>query len=433
MPILDDEAGSVPDNVIPFPAMRANAKLTEAFSAALAEQNSKLSESDKFPGPLDCLTEIIRRRGLPRFCWPAAWPQLGERCRAYTGDVVIVTGPTGAGKTSFAIQVGLSFTGNGIPVLWCALELDPTQITERIVANMHGVHTMAIKEHWTEARIAHTLQAVHDMWKFVPRLMDPDKQYAALRRAIAVVWKTYRVKPLIVIDYLGKLASLARDIRMATIAAAENIRALAVEEECFVLMLAQPSRSKNQALTGKVDHESATDTSGSAGESGEVENAAAIEINLEVFKADDKDELEARWNIAKSRHVGREGKVGARFKKPGGVWDELDYVPVHPLAVKAEHEKAKKDKHRAGPAPSIAEVTADMNLARAGDADASRRAEIMTALARHGMLGMEWSEIRGLRGVGRGNAAQSALQELARSGAIEKAPSGRWRVVARIE
>ncbi len=417
-------------NVIPFPSMRANAKLGEAWARETKAQNDKLGTHDEFPSPMSCLDEIIRRRGLPRFTWPASWPGLAERCRAYSGDVVIVTGPTGAGKTSFAIQVGLAFTGGGIPVIWCALELDPNSITERIVANMHGTHTMAIKEYWERDRIAHSLAAVTDMWRFVKRIMDTEQQLAAVRRCIALVWRIYQVKPLVVIDYLGKLAAMAKDIRLATIQAAELVRALAVDEECFVLMLAQPSRAKNQALTGKVDHASAADTSGSAAESGEAENAAAIEINLEVFKADDAPELDARWNVAKSRHVGREGKVGARFSKAGGVWSELDYIPAHPLAAIEEEKKQKADKHRTEKPQSIVEIRRDLNATAASDAAAMLRARILEIVGRAGQIGLEPNTLRS-RGLGRMSEVNRALQELERATAICRTPEGRWRVVPR--
>lgn len=419
-------------DVIPFPRMRPSPQLTERWTKELESHNAKLSPPDVIRSPLDCLDEIIRRRTLPVFQWPAAWPELARRARCYPGDVVVVTGPTGSGKTSWAIQVALSFTANGIPVLWCPLELDPTQITERIVANMHGVHTMAIKEHWPRERIAHSLAAVQDMWRFVGRIVDTDKQLAALERAIDLVYRVYRIKPLVVIDYLGKLAALSRDIRLATIQAAEHVRAMAVDKECFVLMLAQPSRAKNQALTGKVEHETAADTSGSAAESGEAENAASIEINLEVFKADDAEQLDARWNVAKSRHVGREGKVGARFKKPGGVWEELDYVPAHPLEVKAKVEKDKKDQHRTAPPPTPVEARKELNETRKDDANTLRRAKLLEALRRAGTAGLHASEMRNLAGFSRGMELHRSLQELERAHLAERTPGDRWRAISKI-
>lgn len=434
--MVDDDAfggTDPPDNVIPFPGMRPNAKLSEAWAKAVEEQNKKLGTKDVFLNPEQCVDQIIRRRSLPLFQWPAAWPLLAERCRAYAGDVVIVTGPTGAGKTSFAIQVSLAFTGAGIPILWCALELDPTAITERIVANLHGVHTMLIKEQWSAERIKHSVNAVTDMWHFVPRIMDVGEQLAAVRRGIAVCMRTYRIKPLVVLDYLGKLAALARDIRLATIQAAELIRALAVEEECYVLLLAQPSRAKNKALTGTVEHGAATDTSGAAAESGEAENAASIEINLEVFKEDDADALDARWHVAKSRHVGREGQTGARFTKAGGVWSELDYVPAHPLRVKSEEDAQKKDKHRTEPPQSKPEIRKAMAVEAAGDAAAKRRAILLAAIRERGMFGLEEHAMKTIPGAGRGLALKQDLTELSRSGAVERAPGSdrRWKAVIR--
>lgn len=427
--IVNDDV-EAPSNLVPFPALRANAKLSDAWIRETAAQNERLKVRDEFPSPAQCVVEIMRRRGLPVFCWPAEWPQLAERARCYPGDVVIVTGPTGSGKTSFAIQVGLSFTGAGIPVIWCTLELDPTQITERIVANMHGVHTMAIKEHWAEDRLRRSVDVFTDMWRFVKRNMDRDQQLAAVRRAIALAWRIYRVKPLVIVDYLGKLAAMERDIRLATIQAAELIRAMAVEEECFVLLLAQPSRAKNQQLTGKAEFDNATDTSGSAGESGEAENAASIELNLEVFKEDDATELKARWNLAKSRHVGREGKVGALFVKAGGKWFELDHVPTHPLAVKAEEEKQKRDKNRTEKPQTRVEIQKDMDATRASDAGAVRRAAILDAIRSAGHFGMEVIQLRNVRGAGQMPHIQRALQELEKGGAIAKL-EGRWRLVTR--
>lgn len=430
----DDEFGSgsdsAPDNVIPFPGMRPSPKLAEAWARELKSQNEKLKVNDEFISPLQCSKEIVRRRGLPVFPWPQAWPNLGRRCRAYAGDVTIVTGPTGAGKTSFAIQIALASTGAGVPVLWCPLELDPTAISERIVANMHGVHTRAVKEFWSRERIDHSLAAVDDMWRFVPRVMDTDAQLALVQRGIALAFRIYRIKPLVVIDYLGKLAALARDIRLATIQAAECVRKLASDGECFVLMLAQPSRSKNQALTGKIDHESAADTSGSAAESGEAENAAAVEINLEVFKADDAQILDARWNVAKSRHTGEEGKVGATFSKPGGVWSELGHIPPHPLQVKAAEEAEKKDKHRTAPARSAPEIRAELNQARAETADVTRRARLLEAITKAGIDGMPPHLIRSVAGAGRGAQVFAVLHELEAMGLVERGPKG-WRATSR--
>lgn len=426
-----DDFEAVPDNVIPFPAMRANAKLAEAWARERDARNEKNRTRHRFIGPLDAVDGIMARRLLPSLSFPAAWVGLSRRARLVAGQCMGVVGPQGGGKTSFAIQVAIANTGQGIPVIWVALELDEVEITERIIANMHGVHTMAVHDHWPRERIAHSAAAVHDMWKFVERDPDPSRTLAALADAISLVKAVYRIAPVVVIDYLGKLASMANDLRQATIQAAEQLRAAAVAEMCYVMILAQPSRANNQLLTGKTDLDSATDAIAVAGESAEIEGACAVMIGLNVFKVDDAQELDAHILVPKARNTGLEGREGFKFSKPGGVWHELDYLPATPGSVKAAHEAEKKDKHRSAPARSIAEVRDELNMSRRDDSDTARRVAVLAAIKRTGAYGMTGTEIRGARAAGRGGGGR-VLQELESAGLIEKMSADRWRVIARI-
>lgn len=429
----DDFGGGVPDapaggDVIPFPKMRPNAKLSEVWSRERASRNDKNHTNYAFRGPLDALDDIIRKRSMPALPWPSAWPQIGRRARAYAGDCIGVVGPKGGGKTSFAIQVGLSCNGDGIPVIWAPLELDESQITTRIVANMHGVHTAAIREHWPRERIAHSLNAVHDMWKFVDRYAEPERQIDALLAAISMAKSVYRVPPLLVIDYLGKLAVVARDIRLATIQAAEAMRAAAVREECYVMLLAQGSRGGEPSMTGRADVETASDAIGFAGESSEIEAACRVMTTLAVYKQDDAEVLKARALVGKT-NGGGEGQVGMEFQKAGGVWSELDHLPATPNEGKAKLAEEKKNKHRPT-VPTLSEVTGDINTARASDAATGRRGTLVEHIKRHGALGMDFAAMRKLS-LGRSPDVQQALQELERSATIEKTPAGRWRMVTR--
>lgn len=424
--------GEAPDNLIPFPGVRPSPKLEEAWGRARDDANAKNRTSHRFPSPLDAIDEIMAQRLLPILPMPAGWVELAKRVQLRAGQCVGIVGPQGGGKTSFALQWAIAATAAGIPVLWVPLELDVAEVSERIAANMHGVHTMAVHLHWSRERIRHALATVADMWRFVDNYGDAERTVAAMRDAIALVKQTYRVPPFVVIDYLGKLASLEDNIRQATVRAAETLRAAAAAELCYVAMLAQPSRANNTVLTGKTEITASTDTIAVAADSSEVEGACAVMLALNVFKSDDAQELDAIVHVGKARNTGREGPTGFRFGKPGGTWRELDYLPANPMAIRAANEAAKKDKHRTAPAPNLKETARELNLARAGDADASRRAVILEALARHGALGMDPMAIRALPGVGKGFAVNAALQTLERSGVIER-HSGRWRACAKIE
>jgi KaiC/GvpD/RAD55 family RecA-like ATPase len=431
----DEEFGAParPADVIPFPQIRANPKVTDAWSSAVVALNKKQATSYQFLNPLTVVDLVMQQRSLPPMFWPAAWPESGRRMRTYPGDMVGVVGSQGGGKTSYAIQICIANTAEGTPVIWAALELDPGQISVRIAANMHRVHAMVVRDSWPRARLDRAMVTVADLWHFIDRYRDAEKQIAAIRHAVGVCWEIYRRPPVVVVDHVGKLANDARDIQSGTRFALEALRELTVEGRCYTLALSQGSRANQATLTGKMDHASATDALGVAADSKSFEDDCANVVALALFKRDDATELDSHALIGKARWTGLEDKVGMRFWKAGGFWGELGYLPSSPTEIAQKHAAELKDKHRAGPAPSLPQVRADLNAARAGDAAAMRRSLILEALLRHGQLGMEIGQVRTIRGAGRGPALQQALQELERAGSAERIPGNKWRAIARME
>jgi KaiC/GvpD/RAD55 family RecA-like ATPase len=429
----DDTFGPLPvapDNVVPFPALRSNARLEELWRAEVDKRNKKNGKRHQFHRPLDVLPELLKDRLLPKMSWPAAWTELARRMPTIPGDCVGIVGAIGGGKTSFAIQCGLAHRGDGMPVIWVPLELDEQQIISRIAANMSAVHALAVRDHWSAERLAHVLSTIHDMWIFVDRYYDADEQMAAIRDAVDTVWAVYRLPPQLIVDHLGELVAGERDERLALINRAQQFRAMMKETKSFGVLLAQTSKANQAVMTGKVDTDSATDMLGIEAGSTALSSVCANTVALTVFKQDDAAALDAIAQVSKSRHGGGEGKVGMRFSKPGGVWSELGYKPSTPTEVAAEAARDKKNK--AMPAPrELQQVRADLNAARAGDANAARRVAIHAALVRHGALGMQVQEIRKIPGAGRGPTTQQALQELERAGDAQRIPGNKWRAVPR--
>lgn len=424
-------ATSPPDNLIQFPQMRPSEKLSDAWSKELERRNARLQRSYRFISPLQAAADLERQRKLATMPWPSAWPELSKRCRTYVGQCVGVVGPTGGGKTSFAIQVGRAATAEGIPVLWNPLELDPAEVDLRLVANMTAIHTARIRDDWTQRQIESSLAAIDDLWRYIPRERTVEASLEAYRVAIDMAKTIYGRPPLLVIDYIGKLARGTRDPRLATADAAESLRELAVAMECYILILAQPSRSNNATLTGKSEIENASDAVGVAGESAEIEHACANVIGLNVFKLDDTDELDAHCLVSKARNTGREGREGYRFSKPGGVWRELDRVPPTPGEVSAKLKSEKKNKSRIEPATKEI-VRRELDVEAGDDANAERRRRVLGALRRAGMQGTTFRSLLGVPGTGRTGTLQATLQELERAGDVEKLTGTNvWRLVPR--
>lgn len=421
-----------PDNLIPFPRMRANTRLREVWSQLVEKRNTKNGTHYKLVAAADAVQELIRLRGMPAFAWPPAWTEMIRRVRVYPRDMVGIVGSQGGGKTSLALQAAISSAGFGTPTVWANLELGQAEVLARGIGNLHATHAATVRDTWSEERIRHAAGVFTDMFHFVDRFKDPVQQIAAMREAVAVAWEIYRVPPLLVVDHIGKLFVNARDPNVGAAQALDALRELTEEMDCMTMPLSQGSRGNQAVLTGRQDVEAASDAMGVAASARAFEEDCSYVLALVLYKADDAMDLDGRMMITKARHTGLEGQVGWQFHKPGGVHREMYSLPATPSQVKAEIEKAKKDKHRVGPPPSPAQARLDLNASIAGDAAAMRRVKMLEAVTRHGMLGIELVELRKIHGVGRGAVFHQSLQELQRAGSVERIGT-RVRVIARME
>lgn len=427
-----DDADAPADNLIPFPRMRASSRLREAWAKLVEKRNTKNGTHYKLIAAADAIGELIRLRNMPVLAWPPSWPEMVRRVRVYPRDMVGVVGSQGGGKTSFALQAAIAAAGAGTPTVWAPLELGPPDILARGIGNIHHTHSAVVRDTWTVERIQHAAGVFTDMFHFVDRFKDPTQQIAAMREAVAVAWELYNVPPLLVVDHIGKLFVNARDPNVGAAQALDALRELTEEMDCMTMPLSQGSRGNQAVLTGRTDVDSASDAMGVAASARAFEEDCAYVLALVLYKADDSMDLDGRTMITKARHTGLEGQIGWQFHKPGGVHREMTHLPPTPTEVKADIEKAKKDKHRVSPPPTPAQSRQDLNAARAGDAAAMRRVKMLEVITRHGMIGIEVNELRKVPGVGRGAVFHQSLQELERAGSVERY-SNRVRMIARME
>lgn len=381
------------------------------------------------PSPLDALPELMRRRSLPSMPWPAQWTDIARRAVTLVGDVVGVVADTGAGKTQWAVQVarGFAAAARGC-VLWLPLELEPPDLNLRTVANLAATHSLEIRNDWTKARIASALATVTDRWRFVDvHRGRTDVQLEVLEASIEIATRIYGAPPLVVIDYVQLLIAGA-DMRASLTEAMQHVTDITKRRDCFTIALSQTSRGNSPKLAGRAESESASDTLSSAAESAIVERASANRIDLVVFKVDDAPILDAHWHLGKCRNTGLEGKVGARYHKAGGVWEELDHLPATPLEVAAEVKKTKRRTAEEGGPVEPKQARSVLNAGRAEAASNARREVVVAALRDAGAVGMGLRDLRARRGSGNAKRLGETLRELERSGRI-RIDGGRyyWR------
>lgn len=409
--------------------LRPDERATDRWARAAAKVNAGRAMALRFASPIDMVPATLAARTAPRLAWPAEWGDLARRCRSYPGDLIGVIGGPGSGKTQFGIQLARAIVAaeRGC-VLWSPLELTPADINLRIAANLARRHVSEVRERWPEQQLTAAVATVTDRWRYVDRAATLVDQLEIYRIFVDSAAQIYQAPPVLVIDYLQILAIMGQghDERSAAARAIEALRLLAEDLRCWIVLISQPSRSNTPALAGKVEIEAATDLIGVGAESSQLERAAAVQIALNVFKADDAAELDAHWNVTKARHTGAEGRTGARYCKEGGVWIELDHLPATPLEVKAEVRRRKRRKagEDAGEATPRA-ARAEINGSRAELAASARRVALLDALRAAGDRGLGGRDVRRVKGSGSAHRAHATLVELATSGRVAH-DGGRW-------
>lgn len=424
-PIDDfDDFGVAPSRVLD-----ADPRVSDRWAAELEAANRKRGGERpalKMPSPIDALPELMRRRALPSMPWPAGWTDFARRCRTLPGDIVGVVADTGAGKTQWAIQAARAFAAAAAgAVLWLPLELEAPDLDLRIAANLAATHSMEVRDRWTRERIASALATVTDRWRFVDvHRGRAEVQLEVIDAAIEIATKIYGAPPLLVVDYVQLMINGA-DMRSALTEAMQGLTDIVKKRDAFAIALSQTSRGNSPKLAGRVESESASDTLGAAAEAAIVERASANRVDLVVFKTDDSPVLDAHWHIGKCRNTGLEGKVGARYHKAGGVWEELDHLPATPLEVAAEVKKSKRRPAGEGGPVEPKQARSTLNAGRADAAASARREAVVSALRAAGAGGMGLRDLRRVRGSGSAKRLNDTLAELARGGRVQSI-GGRW-------
>lgn len=421
-----------PDNVIQFPGMRPNAKVADLWARAVEERNRKRQSRYTFLSANDVVSSMMDFRTRPKMPWPDDWPELQRRCVTPAGACVAFVGSIGGGKTQKAVQISRAVMGAGMPVNWANLELGCEEVAARELANMNGEHALVILDHWSEQKIRSQVSSFGDLFHFVDRYDDVNAQLDAIHACIEIAMSVYRRPVLTVVDHIGQLIAGTNDLRAEMHRVGKRFERMALDTKSWILILAQGTKSGQQPLTGKVEVEAAADLIGAAAESQIMQQVCSNVIVSVLYKADDAPELEGRDMVAKARWTGKEGQVGVRYKKRGGVWEELNYLPTSPQKVEAEEDAQKKNvKNRTEPVQSRAEIRQSLNLTASSDAAAARRAKLVSAIRERGLFGLEEHLLRTVPGIGRGLTLAQDLQELERCRVLEKLPGAgrRWRSV----
>lgn len=176
---------------------------------------------------------------------------------AHPGQLIIVAGRPGMGKTQIATGWGTSAARRAHPVLASTMEMERTEYVSRIVAAECGVNLSAITTRRLVAGDARRVTAAMNELHSLPLVIDdtPAITLASLRARCRRVARQYGRLGLVTVDYLQLMSRPAtgrRDERedQQIGALSRGLKALARELRCPVVVLSQLNRRSEE----RADH-----------------------------------------------------------------------------------------------------------------------------------------------------------------------------------
>ncbi len=219
------------------------------------------------------------------------------------GDLIIIGGRPGMGKTAFALNiaqhVGVEL---GEPVAFFSLEMSKEQVAMRLLSSIAMVNSVSLRKGFISKRDWEKITDAAVRLADAPIYIDDSSQMSILEvRAKARRLKMEKGKlSLIIIDYLqlmrGRTAYDRREQEISEIS--RSLKAMAKELKVPVVALSQLNRSVEKTQDRRP-------TLANLRESGAIEQDADVIIFLyrdEMYKRDTKNKGKAEVIVAKQRN-----------------------------------------------------------------------------------------------------------------------------------
>ncbi len=185
-------------------------------------------------------------------------PLIGGGMRA--GSLILLAGPQGLGKSTFALQVARNNAATGRPVIYFSYEHDAEDLTQKLLAMEAGeldesnqVRINSIRSIFDDLWVSsldHRLESVpsgvealarvssYSEMLFLHRSTGTRTDLAAIQAAVEAVRELAGTTPLVVVDYLQKVKSSFSDDDERSTEVVEGLKDLAIDISAPVLAIA---------------------------------------------------------------------------------------------------------------------------------------------------------------------------------------------------
>ena len=169
------------------------------------------------------------------------------------GQMVVIAGRPGQGKSVLATQIALHNAINGRPVLMFNFEMSGEEIVGRIIAGELGINSERIANRELSEYQIRQVTERHDLLDGVQLYIDPDTSHTiASIRSLARKYKRQHDIGLLVVDYLqliGEEKDKGENREQLVARMSRSFKVLAKELEIPVIVLAQLSRESDKRTT----------------------------------------------------------------------------------------------------------------------------------------------------------------------------------------
>lgn len=264
----------------------------------------------------DLLLEVYHslESGIAQKPLPTPWDNLNRVLKGgmVAGELVVLAGRPGLGKTAFAGCIAVETARSGVPVLFVSREVRAQSLTARMIAREGCLDARMFRQGVESAKcqLLDVREAVNALMTLPLRIVEKST-VPMTPREIRRIAKSMRQKPgLIVVDYLQLVnpdnRTNSREREVAEMSRA--FKQLALDMPCPVLLLSQLNRS--------VEESDRSPRLSDLRESGAIEQDADIVIFLHTKRSNlGMVQTPVQVEVAKGRSSGV-GTAYAIFDKP---------------------------------------------------------------------------------------------------------------------
>lgn len=182
------------------------------------------------------------------------WLIFNKNVRFYPGDITVIAGRPGAGKTAYALSLALELAKNGNKGIFFSLEMGEEQIINRLVSQISKVKLQYIQlAGESDKRIRHEFSDTEN--EMLTRACATLKEYSDNLSIVSGNFSSSDILEIIkdrdldfvIIDYLQLLTTIGRENRTTEITyLSMELKRIAMKKKIHIFELCQLSRAVEQ-------------------------------------------------------------------------------------------------------------------------------------------------------------------------------------------